>query len=199
VRIQNSTALVPATGSFTWTAWISTADPHSGSGGQGHLLSDNNGQAGRTNLYIQDGTLRFFQQGGVGDVDSGVGIADEEWHLVGVSRAGGNFTLWVDGMPYLVGASAAPIAQDTEWFIGASPRSDQFFFSGLIDDARLWYRGLGPTEMTALYEAGLVQNPSDPGGPPDPGGPAAPEPCSLAMLSLSAVAAGVRLRRRFRR
>jgi len=60
VRIQNSTALVPATGDFTFCAWISTDDPHSGSGGQGHLFSNNNGQAGRMNLYIQDGTLWFF-------------------------------------------------------------------------------------------------------------------------------------------
>ena len=47
----NVTTALPATGDFTLLAWIKTDNAHSA---QGHVFSNNNAQAGRANLFLQN-------------------------------------------------------------------------------------------------------------------------------------------------
>lgn len=121
---------LPATGDFTLLVWMKTTDPHSS---QGHLFSNNNGQAGRANLHVQAGALTWFHNGGVTLNEPGSPVFDGKWHRVGVMRKGNDWSLLRDGMVVATGNSAGAIGQDTEWMIGRM-RAFNGNFEGMIGD-----------------------------------------------------------------
>ncbi len=121
---------LPATGDFTLLVWMKTTDPHAA---QGHLFSNNNGQAGRANLHLQDGALTWFHHGGVTLSEPGSPVFDGRWHRVGVMRKGNDWSLLRDGTVVATGSSAAAIGQNTEWMIGRM-RAFNGNYEGMIGD-----------------------------------------------------------------
>ena len=121
---------LPATGDFTLLVWMRTTDPHAS---QGHLFSNNNGQASRANLHLVNGSLQWFHKGGVTLTESNSPVFDGKWHRVGVMRKGNDWSLLRDGMVVATGNSAATIGQDTEWMIGRM-RAFNGNFEGMIGD-----------------------------------------------------------------
>jgi hypothetical protein len=83
----------------------------------------------------------------VGPMLSQVNITDGNWHRVGVVWDGSNRRLYVDGVD--VAKDAAPLASLEEaagsLYLGAgSTRAPGTFFSGLIDDVRIYNRAVSP-------------------------------------------------------
>ena len=119
---------LPATGDFTLLVQMKTADPHVS---QGHLFSNNNGQAGRANLVLVNGALQWFHNGGVTLTENNSPVFDDQWHQVGVTRRGSQWTLLRDGQPVATSTSAGAIGQNVEWMIGRM-RSFSGNFEGKI-------------------------------------------------------------------
>ena len=121
---------LPATGDFTLLVSMKTIDPHVA---QGHLFSNNNGQTGRANLHLVNGSLQWFHHGGVTLTESNSPIFDGQWHRVGVMRKGNDWSLLRDGEVVATGSSAGAIGQNTEWMIGRM-RAYNGNFEGQIGD-----------------------------------------------------------------
>lgn len=148
----NDLTALPAIGDFTVKIQISTINLQSA---QGHLFSNNSGQANRTNLYYLNGEFGFFVNGGAFDT-TGDGVSDGdafsvpangatfdlfdgEFHEVGVGREGNRFDLLVDGMIVGSGTSttAGTISQAQSWMIGRA-RSNGSDLDATIADVKVF-------------------------------------------------------------
>lgn len=121
---------LPATGDFTLLVSMKTIDLHAA---QGHLFSNNNGQTGRANLHLVNGSLQWFHNGGVTLTETNSPVFDGQWHRVGVMRKGNDWSLLRDGEVVATGSSAGAIGQNTEWMIGRM-RAFNGNFEGQIGD-----------------------------------------------------------------
>jgi hypothetical protein len=136
--LNNNTA-VPTTGDFTALVWMKTTNLHTA---EGHLFSNNNAQAGRANLTVLNGALRWFQNGGVSLADATAekgAIFDGNWHEVGISRKGSLFALLRDGqvVASASAAGAAAFSINTSWMI-ARMRSYGGDFDGSVADVKVY-------------------------------------------------------------
>ncbi len=152
---------LPATGDFTLLIRMKTTDPHVS---QGHLFSNNNGQAGRANLVLIDGALQWFHNGGVTLTENNSPLFDDQWHQVGVMRKGDQWTLLRDGLAVASGSSPGAINQTVEWMIGRM-RSFSGNYEGQIADIVIYNHALD--DLLEIQNSGFV-----------PGGD-----CSLAWSS----------------
>jgi len=124
---------VPATGDFTILLWMKTSNIHTA---QGHLFSNNNAQAGRANLYVENSGLKWFHNGGVSLAEKSSPIFDNQWHEVGVARSGSNWYLLRDSNTVASGTTTGTISQ-AEWMIGRM-RSYNGDYDGLVGDVKVY-------------------------------------------------------------
>jgi len=124
---------VPATGDFTILLWMKTSNIHTA---QGHLFSNNNAQAGRANLYVENSGLKWFHNGGVSLAENSSPIFDNQWHEVGVARSGSNWYLLRDSNTVASGTTTGTISQ-AEWMIGRM-RSYNGDYDGLVGDVKVY-------------------------------------------------------------
>jgi len=123
--------ILPATGD--WAAFVTFKTSYSHpSGDQGHLWSFNNGtDTYRGGMYIQNGSLGWWQKNGAQIV--GPSVADGEWHTAGIVRQANNWTLYLDDNvvagPVSSGVAVPPIGVN----IGNGAGYD-YDFEGLISD-----------------------------------------------------------------
>jgi hypothetical protein len=160
-RVTLPAAVVPGV-EFTMSAFVMLTGTVANAG-QMHVISGNNGAAGRWNLAISDGDatagvnaqLLWFHNGGVGAVSfTGFNFNDHlnEWVHVGITRASdGATTLYLNGAAQSVGTSTAALVS-TPVGIGMRPNAAQFQLNGHIDDVRFYNNALSQEEMTALAE-----------------------------------------------
>jgi len=151
VSTKNST-VVPATGDFTILVWMNTTSLHTV---QGHLFSNNNAQAGRSNLYLQNGALMWFHNGGISLSETNSPIFDGNWHLVGIGRQGDRFDLLRDGQVVASGNSTGAISQAQWWTIGRA-RSYGNEFDGMIADVRVYDNYIPEPTTLLLLAAGVI-------------------------------------------
>ncbi|MDG9715816.1 sialidase family protein [Streptomyces sp. DH24] len=75
---------------------------------------------------------------------------DGQWHQLALRRAGGELTMFLDGAP--VGSVAAPagsVSRNSPFGVHVGQRMDsRAFFTGAIDDVRVWNRALTDEELT---------------------------------------------------
>ncbi len=121
---------LPATGDFTLLVSMNTTNPHAS---QGHLFSNNNGQPGRANLFLLNGALNWFLDGGVSLNEPNSPLFDGQWHRVGIMRKGNAWSLLRDGQTVAAGNSPGAISQTVEWMIGRM-RSFNGNYEGQIGD-----------------------------------------------------------------
>jgi hypothetical protein len=111
----------------------------SGNGTLGGVIHKSNG--GIVNIFAGDGAT----------------VNDGRWHHIAVVfQRNGNMIRYVDGAPTgtqnsLASLSGQSLNNTKQWRIGARDQAgDEFFFNGLIDDARVYARALDGVEVAAL-------------------------------------------------
>jgi hypothetical protein len=78
-------------------------------------------------------------------------ITDGDWHRIGIVWDGSNRTLYVDSIEAGKDTQATLIISDDSLYIGAGKDLDAAsFFSGLIDDIRIYYQALSTEEIEEL-------------------------------------------------
>jgi hypothetical protein len=130
--------VVSAKGDFTILAWVKTTNAHTA---QGHIFSNNNNQAGRAGLFIQNQKITFWADGFAangGPVISSTDIDDGAWHKIAVARLNGTFYLSVDGA--VEDTAVLPdvsIDQTTAWMIGRM-RAYNGNYEGQVADVKIY-------------------------------------------------------------
>lgn len=84
----------------------------------------------------------------------GPALNDNKWHhLVIVRNSGTKFYWYVDGknVAETTRTEATNFDVSSDVFIGKHPTSADQFFSGLIDDARVYNRALSSMEIERMY------------------------------------------------
>jgi hypothetical protein len=132
------TDAVPTTGDFSIYVSFNT----SYDGFQGHLFSNNAGQAGRANLYVENGRLKWFLNNGssfVLEETTPTDVADGDWHVGGIAKNGDDWDLVLDGNIIASGSNnQSPSATaGNYWTIGGA-KTGANLFDGLISDVKVY-------------------------------------------------------------
>ncbi len=138
---------------FTIEAWVKRGSANQASLGTGGGLIVSYGSSGYGFGLFDNGTM-FLTAVGASFVQSVRKVSDTAFHHLAVTKNGSSVVFYVDGVAdpavtYNVTFSAAtPVA------IGA--RGDNFTgcFLGLLDEVSIYNRGLGLSEIQAIYNAG---------------------------------------------
>ncbi len=103
-------------------------------------------------LFATTGTLGIDNSGGpTTSVVTSSSKADGLWHQAVITRSSTNYYLYVDGA--YVGTVSGTAPSYTRIFIGESAASASYF-SGSIDEVKIWNRALSAAEIAAEYARG---------------------------------------------
>ncbi|MEN6307940.1 MAG: LamG domain-containing protein [Anaerohalosphaeraceae bacterium] len=119
---------------------------------------------GRDGVQYEPGKVCMIVRddpGSIGYTNSGITVNDGRWHNLIVTRAGGNWTMYIDGVKRgtLNGVAAGDVTLD--WLaLGSSLRwistnwSPQYYYSryfqGILDEYTIWEGELSPKQIKAL-------------------------------------------------
>ncbi len=139
--------LNPAEGAFSVFAWIKGSAP-------GQAVISQTGGADWLSADATDGKL-VTELKGTGRVSlpliSQSIINDGLWHHIGFVWDGSNRILYADGVEVATDTQTGLGSSDGGLYIGAGRNLEPAsFFSGLIDDVRIYNQALNPTEIAAL-------------------------------------------------
>lgn len=162
-RSRAGSIQIGAGSDFTISLWFK-ADPSVGAGTL-RILADTRTSYNRLGWMLgleADGTATFTArqpQEGPADPDKAwetrfnAGprrLDDGNWHHLAVVRQGTRFVLFVDGEPGKeTDIPAGALTDDNPLYVGAG-EGKRDFFTGLVDDIRLYGKALGPEETRAL-------------------------------------------------
>jgi hypothetical protein len=133
--------LNPAEGVFSIFLWVKDGAPGqailSQTDGANWLLADASTGAVATQLKASGRTSR--------DLVSTAAVTDGQWHQVGFAWDGATRALYVDGNKVATDAQSSFVGQTTGLRIGSGPDGESgSFWSGLIDDVRIYSRVIQP-------------------------------------------------------
>ena len=119
-----------------------------------HSLWLNNEQAGKANFYYRDNS------GSLHSVASTTDVNDGSWHHVVMVHDGTELKMYVGGSleATTTGVSQGVFDTDEPIYLGVENKPwsgvRENFFTGSLDDLRIWSRALSASDVTALYDAG---------------------------------------------
>jgi hypothetical protein len=139
--VSTGYVLNPAQGSFGVFAWVKGGAPGqvilSQAGGADWLMAGTPEGALTTGLSVGGRTGKPLASIAV--------ITDGAWHRVGLTWDGRNGTLYVDDVQVAQGSQAKPPSCVNGLYLGAGSKRDAgTFWSGLIDDVRIYDRAVKP-------------------------------------------------------
>ena len=108
---------------------------------------------------MADGGVEFYIEGGDNDVNpEAAAVNDDAWHHITATwDINADAKLYVDGStPVSVPHTANEFALSGTIRLG-QPASRQRFYTGLIDDVRVYDKTLSTEEIQELYQAGLAE------------------------------------------
>ena len=118
----------------------------------------------QTQPGAEGGLLYKTYQGGRGDIyDDSADYRDGMWHHAVVTKDGSNGELWVDGALMGTSTETKTVFNDQPLLIGYSVSGDHYqqrFFSGKIDDIRIYDRVLTEDEIQQLFTLSDGPSPS---------------------------------------
>jgi len=151
--------------SFTWLLWFKTDTNQTG---RGLFSARDTSKAGNplAEIYLASGEIQGLFRGANGqrrDLKYTTNYADNEWHNVAIVIDNGDGTMYVDGVAR---ASITDLDMninlgDVFIPIGSSnyENSVQRYFTGSIDDVRVYERALSSAEVLSVYLG--YENPQD--------------------------------------
>ncbi|AZQ32299.1 laminin G [Streptomyces cyaneochromogenes] len=78
---------------------------------------------------------------------------DGRWHHLALRRGGGRLTLFIDGSPISTADVAGSVSRNSPFGVHIGQRMDsRAFFTGAIDEVRLWNRALTDAELTRVRQ-----------------------------------------------
>jgi hypothetical protein len=96
-----------------------------------------------------------FYGGAGGTTRSTTNVFDGTWHHVAAIKRGGTAELWIDGRKEGSAPITTDFPDDGAFAIGRDGQCCEFF-TGQLDEARIWHRALSPSDLTAeLNRIGL--------------------------------------------
>lgn len=155
VSVPSSPSLNP-TSQITISAWV-----RANSWGGGRRIVEKGDSGNQYRLFDNGGTLSFYLSG-VTELDAGPVPSTVVWHHIVGTYNGSTSSVYVDGV--LLGSESPgqvviPASSDN-LYIGtraACSISASNCFDGLIDEVRIYNRGLSATEVARLYQSGAVK------------------------------------------
>lgn len=146
VDLQNPAALQLGIGNIS--AWIKTTN--AGTAYRGIVAKQS-----AYGMFLRDNEFGIYDWGAATWRGSGVLLNDNQWHLISVKFHSGvvnGTVLYVDGQQVLV-TTMSVSNQSIPLQIGWANAPGQYF-AGLIDDVRVYNRGLNVEEQGVLYQWG---------------------------------------------
>lgn len=159
--IDFGSALIPATGDWTFSAWINLTNASSSGA---IFLSQYNPSGGGRFLcrYIPSSNVVACDSNGVFSTGS-VGVTiNNNWRFILIERNNGRFQMWEDGSLISNVSASGSIYTGEPTQINA--RLGSWTSQMIIDEANLYNRSLTSSEKTSLYNAGVGFNPYATGG-----------------------------------
>ena len=146
----------PADGPFSVFSWVKDGAPGqvilSQAGAANWLMADSSDGALRTDLKEPATTGRDPKPPGP-PLISPIVVTDGNWHRVGFIRDGINRIFYVDDVQVTRDTAASLEAAGGDLYIGAgSGLETGIFFTGLIDDVRIYNKALSAEEIAALAQ-----------------------------------------------
>jgi len=159
IKIASSSELEMATNSFSIIFWVKTSftdyqmlfykGNHATTSGKKWYLCDL--RSGMATGGVDDNVYKSQSLSG----DANLSYNDEQWHQFVFIRdmAGGTLNFYKDGMlDYTFpDHTVNSIANSDRISIGKFRDGDENFFTGTMDEMRIYARALSPTEIIALY------------------------------------------------
>ncbi|MFA6065419.1 MAG: LamG domain-containing protein [archaeon] len=154
ISIPHTTELDFGTGEFSFFGWVKINEIDS----RPALFSLLNGSfAGNMQVdydSVIDGKLSFYDGSDwlTTPTDYPVKVNDGNWHFVGLTRTGSNYTFYIDSNSFLVsGSNTGDMSGD--WYFG-SYYNFTYTLNGFMDDVRFYSRALTSNEAIQLYNLG---------------------------------------------
>jgi len=152
------------TNNFSFALWVRTTDDY------GALLGNKNWYSGNNigwciSQYLVD-FLNYRPDGAPRHDIGAFDWADGQWHHVGVVfyRQANQVYTYVDGQQTavaqlgLTGMESLTPEDIRTTLVGSSGSMPESAY-GLVDDLAMWTRPLPPSELTAIYQSGLIGKP----------------------------------------
>jgi hypothetical protein len=144
--------VVSGTSNFSLFAWVNTAVTGTR---KGILVVGNTTGGQGAMIFVNASNQVECDVSAIVGPNSTVTVTDGKWHLVGVTKTGTTFQIYVDGIASGSTSSINPNITSGTNFIGYDFGST--FFNGKIDEARVYNRALSASEVAALYTGTATQ------------------------------------------
>lgn len=149
-KITLPTPLLTGTGDFTLSAWINPTSPIGGEVIMGNYGTSLNRDGIKLSLTWTGVNPSYLHMSCAGDtINSNTTFSANTWTHVAVRRKAGNATFFVNGAPAGSGTAAGSITGNASFTIANDP--DGAYFSGLMDEVRVFSKALSDSEIRALY------------------------------------------------
>ncbi len=136
--------MTPLSGNSNYTLEAQFKAGTQGSGPYNRIFSFTGFEA---EVAINTTTLSFYD--GVTWNNTSINVADNQWHSVSLTRDGSDFELWLDGAMVLSVVRPTTLNFAGNFAIGVKHNSSGEYFTGQIDEVRVWDRPLSSTELNA--------------------------------------------------
>ena len=151
---------------FSIEVWVKPdPQPESPSSNIQTILSKRNANSliNGYDLRLVGSTLSFNWNNG-SKITSPFPLSTSRWYHVAVTYAGGTYKLYVDGIEVVSSAGSTPITNTFECIAGAmdqannSPNRPVNYFSGWLDELRIWGVGLSPDHIRQMMNQQINSN-----------------------------------------
>jgi len=151
-------SLDPGAGDFAIALWVLTPSNsdadimRKGStdtgGGMWYKLEHSAGGANKI-------SLNFNTNGTDATIYSTDSYADSYWHFVVAQRKGNQAELWVDGVLNGTATVSGEIYNEANLTLGSKDTQDDDFFTGILDEVRIYMRSFSSDEVQLLHNSNL--------------------------------------------
>jgi prepilin-type N-terminal cleavage/methylation domain-containing protein len=145
---------------FSISLWINTSQVAAGSARYNDpaFLGTKQG-SGDSNDFVltnYNGKIAWYDElvAGSNSYDTGISVADGKWHHIVVTRSGASLSFYIDSVFKGKDTTGTDGVRDDDIEIGRALWSGSLYFSGLIDDVRVYSEHLSLPSIRKLYVQG---------------------------------------------